>query len=511
MSDWTAGYVAEIGYTFGYYAELNPLRLKLMFLNQGLVFPEIGAACELGFGQGLSTNLHAAASITKWHGTDFNPSQAGFAQELSNAAGTDAQLYDEAFSEFAARSDLPQFDYIGLHGIWSWVSDENRKIIVEFIRTRLKVGGVVYISYNTQPGWGAFAPMRHLLCLHAQIDGSLGEGTMGRVEGAFEFADKLLATNPIYAQANPQVADRVKGVRSQNRQYVAHEYFNRDWLPMHFADVARWLETAKLQFACSAHPLDHVEAFSMTKDQQDFVKSIGDQTLRESVRDFMTNQQFRRDYWVKGTRKLNAIERMELLYEQKVILVTERSSISLKVTGPAGEAQLNENVYGPLLNLMADHKPRTLGQIEAALKDKNIDFNQVLQSALVLAGLGYFSAVQSDSVIAKVRKNTEKVNSYIMRKARGDNEVAFLASPVTGGGVSVVKFQQLFVLAYLQGKKQPTEWASFVWNIVKAQGRKLIKDGKTLETEEENLAELLDQANHFSQKRLPILKALMIA
>lgn len=26
MNDWTAGYVADIGYTFGYYDEMNPLR-----------------------------------------------------------------------------------------------------------------------------------------------------------------------------------------------------------------------------------------------------------------------------------------------------------------------------------------------------------------------------------------------------------------------------------------------------------------------------------------------------
>ena len=34
MSDWSAGYVADIGYTYGYYAELNPLRVKLAFLNR---------------------------------------------------------------------------------------------------------------------------------------------------------------------------------------------------------------------------------------------------------------------------------------------------------------------------------------------------------------------------------------------------------------------------------------------------------------------------------------------
>ncbi len=116
MSDWTAGYVVDIGYTYGYYTELNPQRVKLAFLNQGMVFPEVGIACELGFGQGLSVNIHAAASVTQWYGTDFNPAQAGFARELAAASGADANLYDEAFAGFARRADLPEFDYIGLHG-----------------------------------------------------------------------------------------------------------------------------------------------------------------------------------------------------------------------------------------------------------------------------------------------------------------------------------------------------------------------------------------------------------
>lgn len=92
MSDWTAGYVADIGYTYGYYKELNPLRIRLAFLNRGLVCPVVGTACELGFGQGMSANLHAAASVCDWHGTDFNPGQAAFAQELAASAGSGAKL-----------------------------------------------------------------------------------------------------------------------------------------------------------------------------------------------------------------------------------------------------------------------------------------------------------------------------------------------------------------------------------------------------------------------------------
>lgn len=150
MSDWSAGYVADIGYTYGYYSELNPLRLNLAFLNAGLAFPQVGAACELGFGQGMSANFHAAASIVQWSGTDFNPSQAAFAQELSRVAGSGAALFDEAFDAFCHRNDLPEFDFIGLHGIWSWISDENRAVIVDFIRRKLKVGGVALLRFSGQ-------------------------------------------------------------------------------------------------------------------------------------------------------------------------------------------------------------------------------------------------------------------------------------------------------------------------------------------------------------------------
>jgi hypothetical protein len=50
-----------------------------------------------------------------------------------------------------------------------------------------------------------------------------------------------------------------------------------------------------------------------------------------------------------------------------------------------------------------------------------------------------------------------------------------------------------------------------VEQILAAQGEKIVKDGKPLETAEEQLAELVNQANEFYEKQLPILKALQIA
>lgn len=512
MSNWSAGYVADIGYTYGYYTELNPLRVGLAFLNAGLSMPEVGHACELGFGQGLSANIHACASVVKWHGTDFNPAQAGFAQELSAVSGSGAALHDDAFAEFANRPDLPDFDYIGLHGIWSWISDENRAVIVDFIRRKLKVGGVLYISYNTLPGWAAFAPMRHLMAEHAEVLGAEGRGIVSRIDGAIEFAEGLLATNPLFSRANPLVGERIKKLKEQNRHYLAHEYFNRDWHPMHFATMAEWLEPAKVQYACSAHYLDHIEAVNLSAEQQAFLKEIPDPMFRESVRDFMVNQQFRRDYWVKGARRITPFEQAQALRQQKVMLVTPRADVSMKVNGALGEATLNEGVYVPLLDALADHKTRTLAQLEQSLSEKGVTFAQIIQAIMVLVGAGTLAvAAAEDNQISKARKHTDKLNAHLMLKARSMGDISYLASPVTGGGVMVGRFQQLFLLALSQGKKQPAEWAQYAWQILAAQGQKIVKEGATLETAEENLAELANQATAFAQKQLPVLRALQIA
>ena len=510
MTDWTSGYVADIGYTYGYYTELHPLRAKLALLNAGLVPPELGVHCELGYGQGMSANIHAAASASEWYATDFNPSQAAFAQSLAAASGASAFLVDEAFADFCRRPDLPEFDSIGLHGIWSWISDENRTVIVDFIRRKLKVGGVLYISYNTLPGWASFAPMRHLMTEHAEVLGSEGHGIVNRVNGALEFAEKLLVTNPTYARANPTVTERIEKMKAHDRNYLAHEYFNRDWLPMHFSTMAEWLAPAKLGYACSAHYLDYIDTVNLTVEQQVFLSEIPDAMYRETVRDFMVNQQFRKDYWVKGARKLNVLEQSEAFREQKVMLATPRADVSLKVMGALGEATMQEAVYFPILDALADHKPKTIGQLEQLISGKGIIFSQLTQAVMILASSCTILAVQDESKIPKAKKFTDKFNAHILDRARSSGDLAYLASPVTGGGFSVNRFYQLYLLAINQGKKKPEEWAQFVWQILLVQGQKLVHEGLPLESAEENIAELTKQATLFADKQLPILKALQI-
>jgi SAM-dependent methyltransferase len=502
--------MTDQAYIYGYFAEMNPMRVRLAFLNAGLVCPEFGAACELGFGQGLSVNFHASASVTTWYGTDFNPAHAGYAQEIASVSGSNAHLYDEAFDEFAMR-ELPEFDYIALHGVWSWISAENRQVIVDFIRKKLKVGGVLYISYNTLPGWGAFAPMRHLMNEHAKVIGKGGKGIFSSIDSALDFSEKLLETNPLFACSNTLVADRVAKMRGQNRQYLVHEYFVDNWHPMHFSEVANLLYQAKLSFACSANYLEHVDSVNLTVDQQSFLKDIKDPIFRQTVLDFMVNQQFRKDYWVKGERQLNALEKVEMLRSECVVLTTHLAYVEFKVSGALGELPLTEQVITPVLNVLSDYKPHRIGELEKAIMKDGLGFVQLIETIMLLTGLGHLHSVQSDDVVEKVKKQTDLINKRLILKSRVSSDISYLASPLTGGGIYVPRFAQLFLLAQQQGKKMPDEWAQFVWQMLSPQGQKIVKEGKTLETDADNLKELTTQAHEFAARQMPILMALQIA
>ena len=115
--DWSSGYVSDVNYTHGYYPGLNPLNLNLALTYAGIKPPLIKKACELGFGQGISINFHAADKSINWFGNDFNPTHVNFARELNTTIDNTALLSEDDFETFCKNQDLPNFDFISLHGI----------------------------------------------------------------------------------------------------------------------------------------------------------------------------------------------------------------------------------------------------------------------------------------------------------------------------------------------------------------------------------------------------------
>jgi hypothetical protein len=73
--------------------------------------------------------------------------------------------------------------------------------------------------------------------------------------------------------------------------------------------------------------------------------------------------------------------------------------------------------------------------------------------------------------------------------------------------VTAPRFQQLFWLGKQSGGKTPDDWAAYAWGVLKDQGQAIIKDGATLQGDD-NLAELKAQARSWGAQVAPVWSSL---
>lgn len=504
---WNAGYVSEVDYIYGYFSELAPVRLKFALLSRG-VSHDVGDSpsyLELGFGHGLSLIINAATSSGRFFGTDFNPSQAAYAAQIARACGKPLGIFDDSFEEFARRDDLPQFDIIALHGIWSWVSNETRDAIVEIVRLKLKPGGILYISYNCKPGWSPIEPLRHLLNLHAAK--AAAGGLLARVDESLHFAQRVVDASAGYFDLYPSVGNMVESIRKLDRSYVSHEYFNRHWLPESFSEVSARLAEAKMDFAASASLIDNMPGLGVPSHCQGLLASISDLALYETTRDYIVNRQFRRDIYVKGKRQMSVAEVADRLEAYSFLTLAETEQLPLTLTTAGGSATLRSEIYQPVWEaLMASNGAAVpFGVLVDRIASVGITRSQLAETLFVLTGRGDVaptsqSATPEDDRIASVALNME-----LCRRSKYSSGANNLAASNIGSAVPVTRVQQLVLLALWEGVD---EVETTVWRWLSEQGERLISEGVTLETVEENLEEIRKIHGEVTSKLLPLLRRL---
>jgi SAM-dependent methyltransferase len=502
---WNEGYTSEINYTSGYYSELSPTRIQLALLACGIDHSvgENPDYLELGFGQGLSLNINAATSSGNFVGTDFNPGQVANAREFARAMGKNIQLLENSFEELAQRSDLPQFDIIALHGIWSWISDGSRAAIIELARKSLKPGGAFYISYNVTPGWSPGWPLRILLSEYAKRECA---GTiLDKVETSIQFVEKVIGANAAYFVQNPSLAARLEGIKKHDRSYVAHEYFNANWDPMPFAQVADQLAAAKLSFAASASILDNLPSISIPVAAHEILQSIKDPVMRETTRDYFVNQQFRRDIFVKGPRNMAGYDHSKRVEKERFVLIGDPAKCPEKVTTAIGEADLRADFYQPLVKALAAFPNATasVAELMAAKELTMLNRAQIWEILLVLTGAGYVAPVSKSTTPAQDAEASRSLNAHLMERADAAAGVEYLAAPQLGAAIGVPRIEQMFIRAIMANAKSPAET---VGETLAAQGHLLIVEGETIEDKERTRQELAKMFDDFKATKADLLK-----
>ena len=131
MSGWGGGYVTDSPYTIGWYRNQSPVRMAIGAIIGG-VDADIPAGddpvtmLELGCGYGF-TAMALAASNPSWkvYGVDFNPAHIAAARSWAAEAGLTNVAFIEGdfalWEENPALRELPQMDFVTLHGIWTWI------------------------------------------------------------------------------------------------------------------------------------------------------------------------------------------------------------------------------------------------------------------------------------------------------------------------------------------------------------------------------------------------------
>lgn len=503
---WGEGYVVDIGYTHGFYRELTPALLRFV-----TILGEVQAAdieqpftyVELGCGNGYTTSLLAAANpLGRFIGVDFNPTHIHHARRQAQEAGVDnAEFLEKSFAELISM-ELPEADVIALHGVYSWVNEQNRGHIVDFIRRRLKPGGIAYVSYNCLPGLAQVAPLQRLLLDHA---GAAGGALPERIGRSIDFARRLEQAGADFFRISPFARQRLSGLSKQDPSYLAHEYYNNNWSPFYHADVAAGMAGAKLTYAGSATLLENFNQFVLTPDMAKIIAEVGDRATAETIKDYARNKAFRKDVFTRGAPKMPPPELEALLGRTRFALARPRSGCALTCKMPVGELTLHANAFAPVLDALA-RSPMTFDELTQAPETQALNRNQVRQAVFGMAAFGNVLPALPAAGDATRRASCARFNQAILARPATAG-LTMLASPLWGSGVALNLFDRLL----LSGPRQPRDAVESALKSILDSGHKLMKDGKPVTDVAEIRPMIEERATFFFAELLPFFRQIGIA
>jgi trans-aconitate methyltransferase len=298
--------IESAAYVNTFFRELSPVWLSYVAALRGLRTCRLDGPfsyMELGCGLGHSAIVNAAAfPAGEFHACDFNPAHIAAARAHAAAIGVDNIEFHESSFETLLERDLPAFDFIVLHGVYSWVDARARHAVRAFIQQRLKTNGLVYVSYNCMPGWALEAPLRRLLVELADGEaGSLAEKAEQALRKLRILGDAGLA----YFNVNMAARGAVDAYAKQPRDYLVHEFLTDSWTPFYSVDVADEMREVGLEYVGSATLVDNHQALMLESRVMGAMAALKTERERRLAEDFAMNRYFRRDVFARG---VNAVD-----------------------------------------------------------------------------------------------------------------------------------------------------------------------------------------------------------
>lgn len=516
--DWHEGYVSGIDYMVEFFHDQGPTHLNVACIINGVEPPTPGHAFtyfELGCGQGLTTNLLAAANPHgQFFAADFNPAHIAGAQDLADRAGLkNVTLLEESFADLAdGKIDLPELDYITLHGVWTWVNRENRVHVARFIERYLKPGGVLYVSYNAMPGWSAMLPLQRLLL---EQDALQTGNQHQKIQSARDLITALTKANAAYfcEDVSPNLQHTIDAVLKPGEHrshYLSHEYMNKGWEPLYHADVVAGLANCKVDYVGSAEFSWAYPDLYLNAKQKDLLASVLDATSRETVKDYLRNTCFRRDVYVKGARRMKPARQRAWFERTAIVLTSMRETIDYTVKLGIGDVTFTKALFDAMLDAL-ETGPKTYKELLALPELAEEGWLGVMEMMALLAEaehaqIYFLSDRPVDSAPALA------FNDALLEHGATEGTYKVFAAPLVGSAVKNGMVQRLMFQGMRSGIAATDAEAltSHVYETMKAQGVPIGTKGDEEGTPEQQRQEVAASVAAILKRRLPIWNQLEV-
>ena len=344
-----AGYITDLDYIPGFYPHMSPTAIRYAASLNNVVPPTTTdnfRYLELGCGLGQSlTTLAAANSQGEFVGIDINPSHIEIIEKsISAGCLKNARAIHSDFVSLP--EDIGIFEFISLHGVFSWVSPEVREQILVIAKKHLAPGGLLLVSYNAMPGWAHLQPIRGILRQYA----ALRQGdTTQRIRDALNYLVFIRDKKAKYFEDNPGAAAYVDGLLKQDLRYLAHEYLNEHWTSFYFSEVAAMFGSAEMAFVGSLPIHTNFWDLCVRPEFQDLFRTTNNRLVTESHKDFCANTAFRWDIYSKQPQLIASVEDRANLIDGIYFRATRND---IKLPHQVNLGVVTSTVQGPLYEIL---------------------------------------------------------------------------------------------------------------------------------------------------------------
>ena len=440
MSKWTQEFKYNLPRAYVENNETSPLYLRYLLTSKGFACPDFsqGNCLEIGTGNGVGFSVKTMCSTAHWKGLEFNPTLVNKTLRRAKQCHIKLDLTSDDLASFVKRPDLPKFDLICVDFVWSWISKEDQELIIDLVKNNLNEGGVFYVSYNCTTGMTNFESVRDLMKLYDTNKHNNSVSNKDKVLSISKFLYPIMELNPCYVIAQPDFAQRIQQACFAPDQFLS-ENINTYWHMEHFSELAKRLDRADMGFVCSANGADHLDHINLTQEQIEFLQPLLGTSLYEECHDFMVDQRYRYDVFMKGAVPLNTNEFLDEFASQNIVMITNAANFDYKLAGNNGEVELPRELYEPLIALLSDNQSHNIGMlINTILSERSdIETSDLIAAinTLVFSGICAVAAhneeISPECLEQNLRMNLNIINSF------SDNENIFVGSPLLQSPVAL--------------------------------------------------------------------------